>query len=95
MNFLALIGAIKEIHLMQNCASKVNGRNGRGGQFARELDTWLDELAAAENLRAGALRQITQLRKEVYRRAARHGVSARVLRAAHALRQNGQKGAQS
>jgi hypothetical protein len=63
-----------------------NGRNGHGGQLASELNELLDELAVVEHQRAAALRLLGEKRREVYRRAARHGVTGRVLKAAHALR---------
>jgi hypothetical protein len=79
---------------MTSAQQKVNGHNGRNGhrgQFARDLEVLLDDLSAAEALRTGALRQIGAMRREVYGRAAQHGVSARMLKAAHALRQTGRK----
>jgi hypothetical protein len=74
---------------MPNSIPKVNKRNGhsgRGGRFARELETLLADLAAIEVVRAGTLRHLREQRRKVYCRAAEYGVNGRTLKAAHALR---------
>jgi uncharacterized protein (DUF58 family) len=73
---------------MTNTTLEVNRRNGLNGhgQFTAEFKFLLDDLAVAQKLRQDALRQIGAMRRAVYARAREQGISVRVLKAAHAIR---------
>jgi hypothetical protein len=68
--------------------SKANG-DGRLGRrerdFAADLDRWVADLDAAEDLHREQLRQIGKLRSEVYRHARTRGVTPAMLRATRRL----------
>jgi hypothetical protein len=64
-----------------------DGRHGRPHErkLAADLKNWLGELNAAETLRRRQLREIAELRQEIYRHASERGVTPAVLRATRKL----------
>ena len=67
---------------------KTNGRARRGRRerdLTADLKAWLADLDATEALRREQLKQIAELRAEVYALAKKRGVTPTMLRAARAL----------
>jgi hypothetical protein len=62
-----------------------NGHGRRERDLAADLKDWLGDLDAAEALRRDQLRQIAELRAQVYRHAKVRGVTSATLRATRQL----------
>ena len=63
-----------------------NGHGRRDRDLAADLTHWIADLDAAEALRREQLRQITELRAQIYRHAKIRGVTPTVLRATRLMR---------